>query len=188
MKKFLILSLLALSACSTLEGMTSSSSEEAAEKRRAANAKEVVDKTIVAGQACTAVLGVNDKEHGKIYYTKKHNLHKYVKLNKAQGDRGFCNEKDAKKAGFDEAPEYFSGSVYYLIQCLKSEGSGGKCHDYVAGIYKSLEIYGQVCGPRRSKTELADAVEDYATKNKDGMNFSKYEGTTSALLKKYRCR
>ena len=178
MKKFLMMiTLVALAACGTVN--------EPVEAKRDANPAEAV-KNLKLG--CFKVKGVKDSDHGKIYYTDKHNLFKYVELNSRQGDKGFCTVAEAEKAGFKPAPEHFSGSVYYLIQCLHSEGNDGTCHTYVAGIYKSLEIYGQVCGPRRSKSELAQAVEDYANKHKDGMDTGKYEGTTSALLNKYRCR
>ncbi len=179
MKKFLtIIVLITLAACGTLKPSAPESSGT-----KHVSPKEAL-KDLRLG--CVAVKGVKDSDHGKIYYTEKHNLYKYVSLNTRQGDKGFCTTAQAESAGFRPAPQHFSGSVYYFLQDLHNEGSMGKNHDYVAGIFKSLHIYDKVCG-NPSKTEMVNAVESYANRERDAMDSGKYQGVTAALIHRYRC-
>ena len=147
---------------------------------------EVADKS-----SCQNVYGVKDPENGgNIYYDKSHRLYKFIKLDTSKGDRNFCSIDAARQGGFGKkAPDYFLDSTKNLVICLNAESESGKCHNYIFGIYQSLKIYDKVCGPTGvSGRELANVVENYAEKTKDGMDVSRYHGATTAFLDKYPCR
>ena len=179
-KIFTVLMLIAVAACAEMQTQQPVAKVAPVQSSPADVLKEV-------NLGCFNVKAVNDPEHGKVYYTQKHNLFKYVQLDKSRGDRYFCNTAQAEKAGFKPAEAHFSGSVYYLVECLHSEGPEGECHRYISGIYQSLKIYDKVCGSA-SHGEMAEVVEDYANEHKDAMDSGKYEGTTAAFIHEYPCR
>ncbi len=179
MKKFFILALVALAACTTTEtGKTAGGHNPAAATEK------------LVGSCPNGVKGVIDNQNGgKIYYTSSHPLYQYIKLQPKIGERTFCTVEEANRAGFTKpAPEHFEDSTYHLIQCLKSEGSAGTCHTYVSGIYQSLKIYDKVCGPSSlSPDEELSAIESYAAHPASNMEIGKFYGASGAFMRKYPC-
>lgn len=132
------------------------------------------------------IKGVKDAIDGAVYYDKGHRLYKHVKLNKSNGDKTFCDKSKARRAGFKEAPNSFSGSTARLIEC--TEDGDRSCKNYVLGQFRSLNIYDKVCASGASNGEIVSKFISFAKRDKKNLNAAKFYGTTGALMKAFPCR
>ena len=136
-----------------------------------------------------------DEVDGRVYYSKDHRLYKYVEINEKDGDKTFCSEQEARKAGYREAPYYFSNSTARTVNCIERERSKlgkdyapTKCMGYVMGIYKSLTIYDKTCAPSHvSEGGIISAFLQHARNDSNNMDVEKYYGTTNSLMAAFPC-
>lgn len=138
-----------------------------------------------AANAACKVKAVNDPVDGTVFYNLDHRLHSFVELNRANGDEVFCSESEAKRAGYDKAPKYFSNSTARLVSCV--ENGISKCLKYVIGQARSLEIYDKACSSHANQSEIVSGFLEHAKSSQNRLDVEKFNGTTGALIDAFPC-
>jgi len=79
-----------------------------------------------------------------------------------------------------------------LINGKKIDAASGEdyaflCLGYVSGVYDTLFMSNQVCGPNVANWNQAREVHRYLVENPERLHFDRYVLTKIALIKKYSC-